>query len=89
MVDVSRIKNRLGKPPDPSQAGRNLAEPETAQTWVDGRSLRATGRTAQFATRIKPEYHKKAKLIAARDGITLAELFEKGIDAYDREQQRS
>jgi hypothetical protein len=85
MVDVSRIKNRLGTPPDPSQAGRNLAQPETAAPWIDGRSLRATGRTAQFATRIKPEYHKKAKLIAARDGITLAELFEKGVDAYERE----
>jgi hypothetical protein len=89
MVDVSRIKNRLGTPPDPSQAGRNLAEPETASAWVDGRSLRATGRTAQFATRIKPEYHKKAKLIAARDGITLAELFEKGVDAYEREHPGS
>ena len=85
MIDVSRIKNMLGTPPDPSQAGRNLAEPETAPAWVDGRSLRATGRTSQFATRIRPEYHKKAKLIAARDGITLAELFEKGVDAYERE----
>ena len=85
MVDVSRIKNRLGTPPDPSQAGRNLAEPEAPATWVDGRTLRATGRTAQFATRIKPEYHRKAKMIAARDGITLAELFEKGVDAYERE----
>ena len=66
-----------------------LAEPETASEWTDGRSLRATGRTAQFATRIKPEYHRKAKMIAARDGITLAELFGKGVDAYEREQQRS
>ena len=89
MVDVSRIKNRLGTPPDPSQAGTNLQEPETATAWTDGRSARATGRTMQFATRIKPEYHKKAKLIAARDGITLAELFERGVDAYEREQQRA
>ena len=71
--------------------GKNVAENLgiatlfTAPAWIDGRSLRATGRTAQFATRIKPEYHKKAKLIAARDGITLAELFEKGVDAYERE----
>jgi hypothetical protein len=89
MVDVSRIKNRLGTPPDPSQAGRNLAQPESAPTWIDGRSLRATGRTAQFATRIKPEYHRKAKQIAARDGITLAELFEMGVDAYERERPGS
>lgn len=86
MVDVSRIKNRLGTPPDPSHAGRNLTQPETAP-GIDGRSLRATGRTAQFATRIKPEYHRKAKMIAARDGITLAELFERGVDAYEREQE--
>ena len=52
---------------------------------VDGRTLRRTGRTHQFATRIKEETHANMKRIAARDGISLAELIEKAVAAYERE----
>ena len=51
---------------------------------LDGRTLRATHRTHQFATRIKLETHKQMKRIAARDGITLGELIEKAVDAYEK-----
>jgi hypothetical protein len=54
---------------------------------LDGRTLRATHRTHQFATRIKLETHKKMKRIAARDGITLGELIEKAVDAYEKESR--
>jgi predicted HicB family RNase H-like nuclease len=54
----------------------------------DGRSLRATGRTHPFATRIKPETHEKMLDIAERDEITLGELIEKAIDAYERDRPR-
>jgi predicted HicB family RNase H-like nuclease len=50
----------------------------------DGRSLRATGWTHPFATRVKPETHKNILDIAERDGITLDELIEKAIEAYER-----
>ncbi|MBM1172832.1 hypothetical protein [Microvirga arabica] len=53
---------------------------------LDGRSLRATNRTHQFATRIKLETHKQMKRIVARDGITLGELIEKAIEAYEKER---
>ena len=59
---------------------------KTVDVTVDGRTLRATGRTAQIATRIHPDYHHKAKMIAARDRITLAELIERSLDAYERER---
>lgn len=49
---------------------------------VDGRTLRRTGRTHQFATRIKQETHDDMKRLAVRDGITLAELLERAIEVY-------
>jgi predicted DNA-binding ribbon-helix-helix protein len=55
---------------------------------VDGRSLRKTGRTHQFATRIREETHHQMKVIAARDSISLAELIEMGAEAYERERGR-
>ncbi|MEN3239033.1 hypothetical protein PUR29_36970 [Methylobacterium ajmalii] len=56
---------------------------------VDGRTLRATGRTHPFATRIREDVHKQMKRIVVRDGLTLGELLEKAVEAYEREQSRS
>jgi hypothetical protein len=50
---------------------------------VDGRSLRKTGRTHPFSTHIKRETHNEMKRIVARDGITIGELIEKAIEAYE------
>jgi|1185.fasta_scaffold76855_2 hypothetical protein len=72
-------------PPPPEVVPNNLAQPETAPV-VDGRSLRATGRTEQLATRVRPEFHRQVKIIAARDGLKIAELLEKAIAAYEREK---
>jgi hypothetical protein len=99
MVEASKLKNRsrLGPPPTPEQAGENLKAPEAAppapdlatpppppRQRRDGRSLRATGRTHPFATRIKPETHERMLDIAERDGITLGELIERAVEVYDR-----
>ncbi|MGF7213528.1 hypothetical protein GGE65_008173 [Skermanella aerolata] len=92
MADTSKLKgrsSRMPEPPSPEQAGENLRAPEVAPAEPvrqrrDGRSLRATGRTHPFATRIKPETHEKMLDIAERDGITLGELIEKALEAYER-----
>jgi hypothetical protein len=82
MVDVSKIKSRLGSPPASSSARDNLRQPEEAPVPTDGRSLRATGRTAQLATRIKPEALRLLRQLALRDGITMAEVIERALDLY-------
>jgi hypothetical protein len=95
MADTSKFKERKSRmpgplPPEQARRNRNLNEPETAPAAEparqrrDGRSLRATGRTHPFATRIKPETHEKMLDIAERDGITLGELIEKAIEVYER-----
>jgi hypothetical protein len=53
---------------------------------VDGRTLKATGRNQQFATRVTKEWHEKVKTIAERDGLMLVEVLERAVDAYEREQ---
>jgi hypothetical protein len=78
MADTSKLKgrpSRMPAPPLPEQAGQNLKSPEVAPAEPvrqrrDGRSLRATGRTHPFATRIKPETHERMLDLAERDGIT-------------------
>lgn len=82
MVDVSKIKSRLGSPPETGAVRGNMRQPEEMPVITDGRSLHATGRTAQLATRVKPETLQLLRQLAARDRITMAEVIEKAIDLY-------
>ena len=81
MADLNKLRSRFGDPPQIAEAKDNLRQPETPE-WVDGRTLRAKWRTSQLATRIAPELHHKAKVLAAQHGITMAELIETGIELY-------
>ena len=82
MVDVSKVKSRLGSPPKSKEVKGNLRHPEELPVISDGRSLRATGRTAQLSTRVKPETLHLLRQLAARDGITMAEVIERALDLY-------
>jgi hypothetical protein len=55
----------------------------------DGRSERATGRTEQLATRVTAEFGQRVRDIAKRDGIKLVVLWERAIEAYEKEKRRS
>ena len=100
MANFQKLKqrNKLGKPPVESEAGDNLQAPETApffemqrfppEAKVDGRTLRATGRIEPFATRVSPGVRKRYKAIAARDDVTMGELIEKALDAYEKLQEK-
>ena len=67
-------------PPTQAEAGR-----------IDGRSLRRTHRTVQFATRVSPEFDTRIRQIAMRDQLLLVEILERALDAYEavRKQQAS
>ena len=57
---------------------------------TDGRSKFATGRNHQFATRVTEDFHREFKTAAARDGVSMTVLLEKGLNAYlgrDNDQQ--
>ncbi len=96
MANFQKLKsrNKLGKPPAESQIQSNLQAPETAPVaetrgeTIDGRTLRATGRTEPFATRVTPGVRKRYKTVAMRDDITMGELLERAIEAYEKLQER-
>ncbi len=62
----------------PIQAGR-----------MDGRTMRRSGRTVQFATRVSPEFDERIRQIAMRDGMLLVEVLERALDAYETSQQKA
>lgn len=82
MVNVSKLRNRLGNPPEAEAVKDNLRQPEAGILLTDGRALRATGRTAQLATRVKPETLVLLRQLAARDKVTMAEVIETALDLY-------
>ncbi|MBO1022919.1 hypothetical protein IPV08_23460 [Methylobacterium sp. SD274] len=76
--------------PEPQEVSKEPSAPPLKK--LDGRTLQATGRTHQFATRIKAETHQKMLEIVQREKaegqprFTLAELIELAVDAYERER---
>jgi hypothetical protein len=97
MADLSKLQRRgtLGAPPPPDEASANLTAPEVAppatigRRRIDGRSLRKTGRTLQFATRVTEEFDDLLHKIAARDGLKLVEVLERGVAAYENAQRQA
>jgi hypothetical protein len=57
--------------------------PMEAQTRLDGRSMRRTNRTVQFATRVTPEFDRQVRAIAQRDGLMIVEVLERALDAFE------
>jgi hypothetical protein len=83
---MAQFKPRQGpKLPDPPAldvAPQNLRAPELAPPeLVDGRSLRATGRTKQLATRVREEFYDELKMYAAENRLKLVEVLEQGFRA--------
>lgn len=89
---------RLGPPPAVDEASENLSAPEVAPAPVavaapqttaprrrDGRSMRRTGRTVTFATRVSQEFDDRIRDIAEEKGLMLVEVLERALEAYERE----
>jgi hypothetical protein len=66
-----------------SEAGAPLA-PSQVSPRIDGRSLRKTGRTVQFATRVSADFDQRFREVAKRDGLLFARLLELSLEAYEK-----
>lgn len=87
MADAEKLKRKNNLPPPPVDEISDNIHPRTNVTnyeRIDGRSLRRTGRTLQFNTRVTPEFDMKLREIAQRDGLTLAEILERALMRYDQ-----
>ncbi len=96
MAEFKKIaKRRLPPPPPPEDASTTLQEPEVApaavtpartvseQRKIDARTLRKTGRTIQFATRVTEKFDRQFRAVAKRDNLMLATLLELALEAYE------
>jgi hypothetical protein len=93
MADASKLKRRhtLGAPPSIEEASENLKTPEAtppATSRIDARSLRRSGRTLQFATRVSPEFDARIRSLAQREGLLLVEVLERALAAYEKQLTR-
>jgi len=66
--------------------GEREARTEPPRRRRDGRTMRRTGRTVQLNTRITPETDDLIRDMAERDGLLIAEVIERALEAYEREQ---
>lgn len=98
MADARRLKRLrragLGPPPPPAEARADLAPAAAAGEGrsdgrIDGRRLRRSGRTLQFATRVSAAFDARLRGIAERDGLLLVEVLERALDAYERDAGRA
>lgn len=86
-------KSRFAEaPPAPADTRGNLDQPELAPAVrtattdrIDGRRLRATGRTVQFATRVHPDWKTDLDDLARQTGKLYVELLEDALAALKRE----
>ena len=51
---------------------------------ADGRTVRATGRTKQLATRVREEFYHELRLYAATHRLKLVEVFEHAFEALKK-----
>lgn len=84
-------RSKLPAPPSIEEASDNLRAPEHAPAevapYVDGRTLRATGRTQQFSTRVSETFHHEFKMYAVKHKTKLNVLLEEAFAALKRERR--
>ena len=61
----------------------------TGEPRIDGRSMRRTNRTVQFATRVTPEFDRRVRAIALEEGLLIVEVLERALQAYENQQLSS
>jgi hypothetical protein len=98
MADASKLrrlsKSGLGPPPPVSEAREDLSggsqapsptsSRPAASSRIDGRTLRRSGRTVQFATRVSPEFDERIREIARRERLLIVEVLERALDALEK-----
>ena len=99
MADASRLRSGLGTPPARDEARTDLIPQPTPATEptrrpiactvptqrIDARTLRRSGRTVHFATKVTPDFDNRMRQIAADTGKMLTEILEEALDAWERE----
>ena len=85
MNDWKKLKKRkLEAPPLLDEVKSNLHMPEITDWKTDKRTLRKTGRTEQFATRVRKDWLEKIRNIATQQDLKLVEVLERMLEEWER-----
>lgn len=71
------------------QAPRRPEMPSPHAARMDGRTMRRSGRTVQFATRVSPDFDERIRRIAMRDRMLLVEVLERALEAYEASRKNA
>lgn len=82
MTDWKNKIKRKGLGNAPQEVSQNIQAPELAP-----RDNRFTGRNKQLGLRVKPEFTKKLKTIAAEEECLLIEVLEKALECYEKHRK--
>jgi hypothetical protein len=86
-IDASALAHWMNRakgfkqPPEVSQAGNNLEQPEVAPTRVRKKS----DRTARVEVRVSPDERHRFELMAVRERVSASEMFSRMLTLYERE----
>ena len=87
---------RFGQPPTEPTANMVPEQPEPVvdpaleipvPQRIDGRSLRRTGRTVGFSTKVTEDWDYRLKTYAGRHNLLIVQVLEKALDALEREEK--
>ena len=88
MNDWQKLKKRkLEAPPTLDEITSHLQTPEVIGGKLDKRTLRKTGRTEQFATRVSKEWLEKVRGISEKENLKLVEVLEKMLERYEKHRK--
>ena len=75
------MRKLMGKfsPATPKKAARKQRE-KKARSVVDGRTLRAKGRTAQLNIKVRPEIKEALADLVEGEGVLIADWFERMVE---------
>jgi hypothetical protein len=83
MNDWVKSIKRKGLGNATQEVSENLKSPELAP--ID---KRFTGRTQQLGLRVKPEFTKRLKMLAAEENVFLIEILERALDCYEKHRKK-
>jgi hypothetical protein len=98
LKDMKGRRGELGAPPTLAEASGNLMAPEIAPAAapipapapmtsgyqrIDGRTARKSHRTIQFATRVSPDFDRRLREAAQREGLLLVEVLERSLELFE------
>lgn len=82
VVAEPSVATEPAKPKEPASRAERSSRRVARDEPLDGRTLRRTGRTEQFSTRVHPDFKKQLYKVAKQTGKNYNVILEESLDLY-------